>query len=117
MGKMVICSSPKWLLRRLSSRYKIDCSENSCWFKYLLSIFIDVKTGKVGKVLSAYMDMEPEEVADGDIGGVSMEFDVRDLLKKRRVRKVERSLDGELVVKEGYLIEGREFEWESTQAV
>ena len=83
----------------------------------MLSIFIDVKTGKVGKVLSAYMDMEPEEVADGDIGGVSMEFDVRDLLKKRRVRKVERSLDGELVVKEGYLIEGREFEWESTQAV
>ena len=74
-------------------------------------IFIDVKTGKVQKILSAYMDMEPTERIERNVGGATLEFDLRDLYKRRKMRKVERGMDGKLVVKEGELIDGKKFEW------
>jgi len=81
-------------------------------------VFIDVESGKTKKMLSAYIDMESADKQVRDLGdeGV-LSFDARDLLQRQKMRKVERKLDGELVVMEGYWVEGREFEWESIRVV
>ncbi|MBL7036956.1 hypothetical protein ISR94_03960 [Candidatus Microgenomates bacterium] len=55
--------------------------------------------------------MEPTERIERNVGGATLEFDLRDLYKRRKMRKVERGMDGKLVVKEGELVDGKKFEW------
>lgn len=80
--------------------------------------FISPSDNKISRHLVAYIDLDPSTNVQVPLGiNDTMEFDLRDTNKERHMRKVERKLDGSLVVSEGRLINQKQYIWDTTQVI
>ena len=75
-------------------------------------IFVDMATGKTSRILTAWLDMEPSEEIERSLEpGVRISFDLRDLYVERNMRKVERGLDGKLIIRDVVLVDGKTIQY------
>lgn len=80
--------------------------------------FISPDDDKISKHLVAYMDLDPSDDRQVSLGSdAGIDLDLRDLRKERHMQKVERKLDGSLIVATGRLINQKEFIWDAMRVV
>jgi len=68
------------------------------------NVFISPQDNIISRAFTAHMDMEPSQPVTKKLEeNLEMGFDFRDLIQKRKMRRVQRKIDGSLVVEDGYL--------------